>query len=433
MRDNNIQRVTDNVLCTACGACASVCPRDAIELSETPAGFLAAIVDENKCIHCGICLSVCPSNSDNALPLPAGIDPFHGVCMSGYVGHASDDEIRRKSQSGGIATALLAYLLDTQRIDGAIVNYFNPVSQRPGVKIARTRAELLTGCGSYYCQTSVVKEVMAHKDEKLAAVVLGCQAEGLMLIQEKIKGLSANPFLIGLVCAGQNSSRMLENLAKQAGAPASQRLTAFRFKDKENGGWPGNVTLVTEVGKPYSLDQRYRHALKKFYEAYRCMLCFDQMNAFADIVCGDPWGIEEHQPPQGKTVVIARSERGISFLKEAQEAGYLEMAALDTGRIIQGQTVDGRHKTKFCTAKKVCQKNNWPWPYHESIEVKSTSYEKTLKVRLRHSRSFYLAKTVAEADRITQKKRKKIDRRRALHSLIRPVVLALRAAKKSLG
>lgn len=43
--------------CTACGACAHLCPTGAIELSS-PRG-----VDREKCIKCGRCIAVCPTKA----------------------------------------------------------------------------------------------------------------------------------------------------------------------------------------------------------------------------------------------------------------------------------------------------------------------------------------------------------------------------------
>ncbi len=43
--------------CVACGYCASICPKNAIQI----VWGIAARVDENKCIGCGKCAKVCPA------------------------------------------------------------------------------------------------------------------------------------------------------------------------------------------------------------------------------------------------------------------------------------------------------------------------------------------------------------------------------------
>jgi ferredoxin len=44
----------DKEKCTSCGACAEICPVDAIKVDDV------AIVDENECIDCGTCVEECP-------------------------------------------------------------------------------------------------------------------------------------------------------------------------------------------------------------------------------------------------------------------------------------------------------------------------------------------------------------------------------------
>lgn len=43
--------------CVACGCCARVCPKEAIQI---PWG-IAARVDQEKCVGCGKCAKVCPA------------------------------------------------------------------------------------------------------------------------------------------------------------------------------------------------------------------------------------------------------------------------------------------------------------------------------------------------------------------------------------
>jgi len=44
----------DEETCTACGACAEVCPVDAITVED------AAKVDAELCTECGACVEECP-------------------------------------------------------------------------------------------------------------------------------------------------------------------------------------------------------------------------------------------------------------------------------------------------------------------------------------------------------------------------------------
>ena len=46
--------------CTGCGACAFVCPKQAIKMEKTMDGFIYPKIEKELCIGCGVCNKVCP-------------------------------------------------------------------------------------------------------------------------------------------------------------------------------------------------------------------------------------------------------------------------------------------------------------------------------------------------------------------------------------
>lgn len=48
-------------LCTGCGACADICPADAIRIQDGKAQ-----VDVEACVECEICVSACPTGATPA-------------------------------------------------------------------------------------------------------------------------------------------------------------------------------------------------------------------------------------------------------------------------------------------------------------------------------------------------------------------------------
>lgn len=399
--DNSIQSVVSQALCCACGACAGTCAAGAIHMEENSGGFLTALVDANTCVNCGQCRKVCPSIPENQ-SLDDLDASFHGPCLEGFIGHASDKRIRREGQSGGIVTALLLYLLESGKIDGAVTNQFDREKRRSQAVYVDSRQALLESCGSYYTQSSVVKTVLEHSDQRLAAVVLGCQAEALSRCRQ-----GRPEYLLGLICAGQNSGHMIDELVKKTGCPADEAPRAFRFRYSHPayGSWPGNVLYITDKHR-YILDKSKRHALKPVCEAYRCLLCYDQMCVGADLVCGDPWGIEgDHSA--GETVVIARTEKGLQLLREAADAGYVELSPLAVEKIMRGETVDTQHREKVGASFTVCRAQGWAYPYTVSknarteLEKTPAKAQKAYLPRLIYTRSRYLAKTPEEAAALT--------------------------------
>lgn len=46
--------------CCGCGACYSICPKQAITMVKDELGFEYPKIDEKKCIKCYKCMKVCP-------------------------------------------------------------------------------------------------------------------------------------------------------------------------------------------------------------------------------------------------------------------------------------------------------------------------------------------------------------------------------------
>ena len=86
--------------CTACGACVNVCGKRAISLIEDSEGFLYPSINESSCINCGVCKKICPVNNQ----LSKSAAEF-------YMAWNKDDDILQRSSSGGVFSALAAYVL----------------------------------------------------------------------------------------------------------------------------------------------------------------------------------------------------------------------------------------------------------------------------------------------------------------------------------
>ncbi len=416
----NISFIVEQALCTACGACAAICPTDAISMKENASGYLCAVVDDHRCRNCGVCVDICPSNGREELPVAEGIDPFHGECLGGYMGYAVDKNIRQSSQSGGVVTALLCYLLDKGTIDGAVVNRFNSEARRPEAFFATSRAEIIAGSGSYYAQSPVIETVLGQAHGKdMAAVVLGCQAESILKIRKNHSHLKLPLYTFGLICSGQNSGYMIDDLVEQSRCGEGESVIGFRFKDKALGNWPGNVGVYTDRGV-YKLNKQRRHDLKMIYESYRCILCYDQMNICSDLVVGDPWGITGDDLWRGYSVVITRTERGDQLISDASGDGVIEMERLPVRRIMEGQTVDCRHKTKFYTGLNFCKNSGWMWPYDEQnfndhdYQFPDLRTQNNIETRLRKARSFYLLEDRHEVSAMIKDRKRKMKWNRML-------------------
>jgi F420H2 dehydrogenase subunit F len=99
----NMQKICENKKCYGCGACCTVCPKDAISLKENETtGHLRPVIDQGKCVDCGLCSKHCPANSeykykDNTVT---------------YAAYRTDPEKQNGSSSGGVAAAFYELAID---------------------------------------------------------------------------------------------------------------------------------------------------------------------------------------------------------------------------------------------------------------------------------------------------------------------------------
>ena len=53
--DHSLPQLCSDDTCTGCGACASVCEKEAIQLLPNEEGFYRPQIDSSKCVSCGLC------------------------------------------------------------------------------------------------------------------------------------------------------------------------------------------------------------------------------------------------------------------------------------------------------------------------------------------------------------------------------------------
>lgn len=369
--DNSIQTVVDDVLCAGCGACAGVCPQNAIHLKRNPAGFLYANLYKHTCIQCGKCLKVCPSTNKNALCV-------YKIPLLSVSGHAKDEHVWGIGQSGGVVTALLLYLIKTGIVDGAVVTRLN--NGKPETIYTEDPTIVQSCAGSVYAQTSVAETVLKVHNKRMAIVALGCQTKAIRKAIEHGRKDLESSFIIGLICGGNMSLDMKDELMRQLKVKVKGD-GEFRYRDKEHTGWPGAPTYNagTDIKK---LTYEARTRLKPAYECYRCVVCPDKMNLDCDIVVGDPWGIEEDETPQGMSVALAYTEKGKQLLKEAEEV--ILWREIDPERVLKGQRIRSDYYERLQMI--ASNKNGFTFPFEP---LKSDVILKALLKRLTFDKEIY--------------------------------------------
>ncbi|MFI3201325.1 MAG: Coenzyme F420 hydrogenase/dehydrogenase, beta subunit C-terminal domain [Eubacteriales bacterium] len=397
MNGSNIGTVVDNALCTACGACAGICPNRAIKMIENSAGFVCAEIDVSKCSDCTVCLKVCPSNGGNKC------EDLIGTIHKGYVGYASDENIRQSGQSGGIVTALLQYLLSKELIDAVVVTKFNVNELRAESFITDDPSRILESCGSHYTQTSPIELILNNKEKRMAAVLLGCQTAALEQILTIKKNLKLNIITLGLICGGNLSGLMVDDIISYAKVDSS-KVNFFRYRDKKNTGWPGDIVIKTD--DTICIPKEYRMEVKQYYRSYRCMLCAEKMNQCADIVVGDPWGINL-KSKLGFSVILSRTVKGDELLKDAANNECIFLEDLKIADILAGQKIMPEKFEELYIYSKILLKAGWKNPY-QPVSLQSCLDKRKSKQcikNLKFARKMYLCQNRKNVIRIIKLKK----------------------------
>ncbi|WP_290389324.1 Coenzyme F420 hydrogenase/dehydrogenase, beta subunit C-terminal domain [uncultured Bacteroides sp.] len=342
---NNIQSVSDSFLCSNCGACKAICPTRAISMKLSSIGRMYASVNED-CIDCGLCTKVCPS-----LNQPLVEDSHIGCINSVFTGRATDEQIFMNAQSGGVCTAILKYLFEHHKIDCAVVCRMSfgefPIVESVAIENV---SQLHSTQKSCYTPVDMLSRLRNVKDkESVAFVGLPCQIQGLTHLQKTSKSYRNVKYKLGLICE-RTLCGGIQNVflakAKQKGInPSLFKIDWKRKAVIANGNFYtyGNAPIVLYTkSEEYVIPNVYRFLLKDFFTPPRCRICEDKMNASADIVLGDPWGMKNIEMRYGESVIITRTAKGDELIREMKQGGILKLIRRDSSEIIQGQHINER-------------------------------------------------------------------------------------------
>lgn len=301
-----LARIIDGGLCHRCGSCIGICPTKVI--NQDNEGF-PSIENLSACTDCDLCVKVCPGDEFNIQEfykekygLEVDLTDTHGVFSEAILAFATENDLREKSTSGGLATAILLHLLDTKQIDGAVcITSDESVLWKGKPIIARTREQILGAVKSKYAISPTNQVFSEIKDlpGRYALVGLPCQIHGFLKAAQLDSRLKERVILtIGLFCHAavehQGYEIIWETLKNK-----DKLNKAVKFTSRI-GKHPGAPHLTYENGSLYPVyfgdKTGYRpssmeviNILYRLYSPARCLTCFDASAEFADISIGDPW------------------------------------------------------------------------------------------------------------------------------------------------
>ena len=210
--------------CTGCGACATVCPVNAIEMVSSNEGFVYPALNTSYCIQCGKCQKVCPifrEKRQNTSSKICGL--IH-----------SDKSVWKKSTSGGAFTAICQIYGDRDTVIFGVT--YNPSMRRAEHTYVVGIESVSIFCGSKYVQSSLGNsfvEVAEFLKQGKRVIFTGtpCQISGLKQTLHNVN--TENLLCVALMCNGVSSPSVFEQYVVELEKRYGSSITEYKFRDKK--------------------------------------------------------------------------------------------------------------------------------------------------------------------------------------------------------
>ena len=347
----SIEEIVERGLCTGCAACASLLGGDALRMDMSPEGFMRPRGQrpldkgEQQAV-----LKICAGRAQlGAAPAEAKPHRIFGAMLHLAKGHATDKEIRFRSATGGVLTALAVYLVESGEVDGVLqlgVASDNPLHNEP--RFNTTREQIVASSGSRYGPSAPLKDIAALLDSgrRFAFVGKPCDVatlRNLALVDPRVD--LQIPYMLAMVCGGNPSIAATYNIVRRFGED-HRDVDEFRYRGH---GWPGPTYLHTRQGRAHSQSYDETWFSNLTYELmFRCKICADGTGEHADVVAGDCWVMEDGKPSHreagdGWNMHIARTVRGRQLIEDALVAGYIHEEAFSVAEL---EAMHDDHGTK---------------------------------------------------------------------------------------
>lgn len=329
--------------CSGCGLCVQL---DAgLQMRSTDAGYLRphadSAPDERVAGAAAVFRRACPGMTVTAAhPAGADRDPLLGSYVGIWEAWAADPQERLAGSSGGVLTALNAWLVASGRATRVIGAAADTDAPRRSVPVTiMTRDQALAAAGSRYAPVATLSNPQLTAAGN-AITAKPCEISAVRAAGDTLVG--DEPLLLSFFCAGTPSQRATDTLLADLGVTADDEVDSLRYR---GNGWPGRfAATVGERQVDADYETSWGSTLGPTTQ-WRCKICPDGVGESADIVAADSWSTDERGYPTftesaGVSALIARTERGRVAIMEAVEAGVihtrpLEMAALRSAQPLQ--------------------------------------------------------------------------------------------------
>lgn len=321
--------------CSACGACKSICPMQAISMQPDEYGFLYPAIQTDRCIACHKCINACRF----------GCKEDKKSVRDAYAAATKNEKAIRRSASGGVFSALAQkFLEDNGAVYGAAM-----IQQENELCTKHIRVDdvdqLRLLQGSKYVQSNTDDSyVLVKQDLVDGKPVLfsgtPCQIVGLKgYLGKEYQNLCT----VDIICHGVPSSRFFNAYLSRLNQKYKGQVRDFLFRDKSKGwGLHAKYEYINKRGRkkaksiPAETSSYFDMFLKAEIYRENCYVCpYASRERVGDITLGDYWGVQREHPEimrdaggpcsenDGISCVLVNTEKGQNILNRIADDIHL--------------------------------------------------------------------------------------------------------------
>lgn len=383
-------------ICTACGACENICPKQCVERIEDTSYF--HMVKGNGCVHCGLCEAVCPMKREAELNYP----------IHAYAAWSMDDTERKTSASGGVAAALYRYAI--QEGCAFVGTYLDPKFECH-LKMGKNDEDRKLFQNSKYTYSfpgDIYKHVAVRLKQKKKVLFVGlpCQIAAIKNYTEILKINTVGLLTVDIICHGTPMPAYLKQHIATLAEQYNKKPEKCFFRDTKFGTPNFVYTLYTHNSEePFykkGVDQDdlyqigYHDALIYRDSCYQCK--FAQPNRAGDITIGDfhVRDVDEcNISIENTSTMLVNTDKGKQLTEELVENGLLHAQERKIEELIQGET-QLRHPS-IAPAERVDFLQEYEKKREYELAAKSSFKKRLIQRKLRLGKAVLLVKITIKA------------------------------------
>lgn len=365
-------------LCSACGACMSVCSHKCITMKCNGIGQFFPSIDNDKCVACHACENVCPILNEPHTNLP----------RKAYAAWSLDEEQRRTSASGGIAYELYNYAIaHGYKVVGASFNDDLSVS----LKIASTKEEISPFKNSKYVFSECYELYPKIKEElrkgvKMLIVGVSCQIAAMRNLFSKYDDI----VFVEILCHGMVPYSYLQQHISSIEKKRQEKAFSMSFRAPEAHTYTYTLSLYNKEGKSFYAATKndgdtyqigFSRAITYMESCYHCH--FAQRERVGDIILCDFYGLgkekEFFHDTKEVSCILTVTEKGEKFMDDVFQTNVLFVEERPLNEAINGnprlQIPNAKTKERIIFEKNITKTLG---NYEEAIAPLAAEYMKTV-------------------------------------------------------